>query len=292
VQLYTGQYGWMHEWYNSTYKTPDGGIAPTILHPQFKTFLQKLRSWYADGLLYRDVLTSTWNNGNDLVAANRVASITCWYSDFFSAWETLTKTVPAAEYEVAVLKKVDGSVVGYSLNDPAYPSWGFTSWSKNAPYGIALMDWFAANKDNYIVQVHGVPNVDWKWVDKNTNKISKTDPKLYAYSFIGFNNWNGVPTAAAGSTVTFGSAKRTAANEYLAKQVPLWNPDWFISYNWKDTVIEKNYVDASTFINEAITNYVVGRTSDADWDKALAQYKTLWADEFSKQASAIFKMAK
>jgi len=285
---FTGSSGWMHEWYNPTYKTADGGLAPTILHPKFKDFLKKMAVWYKDGLLYRDVLTSTWDNGNDLVAANRVASITSWYSDFYSAWETLTKTVPTAEYEIVVLKGVDGSPAKFTLNDPASPGWGYTSWSKNVAYGIALQDWFAASKDNYIVQVHGVPNVDWKWVNKDTNQISKTDPDLYAYSFIGFNPWNGVPTG----TVNFGSAKRTAATQYLAKQQGVWWPDWYVAYDWKGTPIEKNYVDASTYINEAITNYIVGRASDADWDKAVAQYKTMWADEFAKQATAIFKASK
>jgi putative aldouronate transport system substrate-binding protein len=285
---FTGSSGWMHPWYNPTYLTPDGGIAPTILHPKFKDFLKRMRSWYADGLLFKDVLTSTWDNGNDLVAADRVGSITSWYSDFYSAWETLTKTNPTADYEIVVLKNVDGGPAKFTLNDPASPGYGFTAWSKNAPWGVALADWFAASKDNYIVEVHGVPNVDWKWVNKDTNEISKTDPKLYAYSFLGFVPWNGVPTG----TVTFGSAKRTAANRYLAKQAGVWWPDWFIAYNWKDTPIEKNYNDASTFINEAISNYILGRSSDADWDKALAQYKTMWADEFSKQATAVFKASK
>jgi len=284
---FTGSSGWMHAWYNPTYKTPDGGIAPTILHPKFKDFLKRMQTWYKDGLLFKDVLTSTWDNGNDLVSANRVASITSWYADFYSAWETLTKTVPEADYEIVVLKGIDGSQAKFTLNDPASPSYGYASWSKLAPYGIALQDWFAASKDNYIVQVHGQPTVDWKWVNKDANEIQKTDKDLYAYSFLGFNPWNGVPTG----DVNFGSAKRNAATKYLATQKGVWWPDWFVAYDWKGTPIEKNYNDASTFINEAIANYVLGRTSDADWAKALATYKTMWADEFAKQATAIYKAA-
>jgi hypothetical protein len=30
----------------------------------------------------------------------------------------------------------------------------------------------------------------------------------------------------------------------------------------------------------------------ADWDKALATYKTMWADEFTKQATALYKAGK
>ena len=61
---------------------------------------------------------------------------------------------------------------------------------------------------------------------------------------------------------------------------------------WKGTPIEKGYNDAVTFINEAIASYVVGRSSDADWDKALATNKTMWADEFPRQATAAYKAAR
>ncbi len=286
---FTGSSGWMHLWYSPTYKTPDGGLATTIVHPKFKDFLQRMRQWYKDGLLYKDTLTTTWDGGNDLLAANRVAAISCWYSDFFSAWETLVRTVPGADYEIVIFKGVDGSPAKFTLNDPAAPGWGYTSWSKLAPYAIALQDWFAASKDNYIVQVHGVQTTDWTWVNKDANEIAKVDGALYAYKFMSYAPWNGVPT---GGEVTFGAAKRTAANRFLAKQTGVWWPDWYIAYDWKGTPIEKSYTDASTLINEAIANYILGRSTDADWDSVLAQYKTMWADEFGKEASAIFKAAK
>ncbi len=285
---FTGSSGWMHAWYNPTYLTPDGGIAPTILNPEFSDFLKRMQTWYKDGLMFRDVLSSTWDNGNDLVAANRVAAISCWYSDFYSAWETLAKSVPDAEYEIVTFKGADGSPGKFTLRDPASPGWGYASWSKLAAYGIALQDWFAASKDNYVVQVHGQPTVDWKWVNKDLNQIAKTDKDLYAYRFLGFNPWNGVPA----EDVNFESAKRTAANDVLAKTPGVWWPDWYVAYDWKGTPIEKNYGDAATFINEAIANYILGRTSDADWTKALATYRTMWADEFATRATEIYKASR
>lgn len=285
---FTGSAGWMHEWYNPVYKTPDGGIAPTILNPKFKDFLKRMRAWYKDGLLHQDVLSSTWDNGNDLIIANRAAAVSAWYSDFYGAWETLSQTVPTADYEIVVLKGIDGSPAKFTLNDPAVPGYGFTAWSKNVANGIKLMNWFAASTENYLIQTHGVPNVDWKWANKDANEITKTDPRLYAYSFIGFNPWNGVLTG----TVTFSRGKDNAARKVLSKMQGVWWPDWFIAYDWKGTPIERGYNDASTFINEAISNYVLGRSTDADWDKAVVQYKSMWADEFAKQATAVFKAAK
>lgn len=292
---FTGSHGWMHEWYNSTYISPDGKVMPTILHPNFKAFLSRMRQWYADGLINPDVLTSTWDNDIDLVAANRVGATASWYSDFYNGWVTLRQKVPNAFYEIDVLQGPNGSPAEFELNNPSAAQWSYTAWAPKdiVAAGIKLQDWFAANKDNYLVQVHGVQGTDWEYVKKGDitqrpqiKHISDKD--YYSYTFLGFNNWNGVVMGAT----DFKSEQYRAANTFLATQLPWFNPDWFVAYNWKGTPIEKNYNDASTFINEAIANVILGRSSLADWDKAVAQYKSMWADAFVESATKQYNAAK
>jgi hypothetical protein len=294
VYPFVGAVGWMHEWYNAIYISPDGKITPTILHPNFRNFLAKMANWYADGLINPDVYTSTWDNDNDLLAANRVGATASWYSDFYGAWATLRETVPDAEYEHAVLKGMDGSPAKFGLNNPAYASWSYTSWAPKdiVEAGIKLQDWFAANKTNYLVQVHGVPNVDWKYVNENDigqrpEILHISDQDYYSYTFLGFSAWNGI---VLGDDSFRANAYR-AANKLLGSKQGWFTPDWFVSYNWADTPIEKNYNDASTFINEAIANVILGRMPLTEWDKALAQYRTMWADEFVASATKQYNAA-
>jgi hypothetical protein len=285
VYPYVGMYGWQHEWYNTVYlDSATGNLMPTVLHPRFKDFLAKQAQWYKEGLHYADVITSSWDANVDLVAANRVAAVSSWYSDFYSGWETLVQKVPDAQYEVVVLKKVDGGPAAFALNAPAQASWVYTAWSKNVSWGIKLQDWFAASKDNYIVQIHGVPSTDWSWVNKDTNELKKTDDSIYAYSFLGYNPWNGVPT----NNTNFGAVKRREATKVIATYQAIYPPDWYSAF---DSTGMPNYVDAATFINESIANVVLGRSTMADWDRAVAQYKSMWADEFVRQATAAYKQA-
>jgi hypothetical protein len=253
-----------------------------------------MAEWYRDGLINPDVYVSTWDNDNDLLAANRVGATASWYSDFYGAWQTLRETVPDAEYEHTVLKGIDGSPGKFGLNNPASPRWTYTSWAPKdiVEYGIQLQDWFAANKTNYLVQVHGVPDVDWKYVDEGPiDKRPKiehiSDEDYYSYSFLTFYNWNGVVVGDD----SFRPSRYRAANEYLATQKGWFTPDWFVAYDWADTPIEKNYNDAATYINEAIANVILGRADLADWDDAVKQYRSMWADAFIASATAQYNDA-
>jgi hypothetical protein len=194
---FTGSVGWNHEWYKTNY-IEGGRVIPSILHPQFKAFLTKMAGWYKDGLFNQDIATSTWDNDNDLLAANRVGATASWYSDFYGAWQTLLETVPNAVYEHRALKGPGGAAPKIGLNDPAQAQWTYTSWAAKdvVNAGVKLQDWFAANKDNYLVQVHGVANTDWKYLEKGTDNDRPTiehisDKEYYSYNFLGYNPWNG-----------------------------------------------------------------------------------------------------
>ena len=294
VYPWVGAVGWMHEWYNAIYISDDGKITPTILHPNFRNFLAKMAEWYHDGLINPDVYTSTWDNDNDLLAANRVGATASWYSDFYGAWQTLRETVPDAEYEHAVLEGLDGSPAKFGLNNPAYASWSYTSWAPKdiVDAGIRLQDWFCANKTNYLVQVHGIPDVDWKYVNENDmgkrpEIIHISDQDYYSYTFVGFSAWNGVVLGDD----SFRATAYRAANKLLASKQGWFTPDWFVSYDWANTPIEKNYNDASTYINEAIANVILGRSTLDDWDKAVKEYRNMWANDFISGATAQYNAA-
>jgi hypothetical protein len=282
---FTGSSGWMHGWYNPTYQTPDGGIAPTVLHPRFLGFLRKMRRWYADGLIFPDVLSSNAARGNELVAGNRVGAVSSWYSDFYNAWARLAYAVPGADYEIVILKGIDGSPARFTMNDPASPGWAYTAWSSLVRWGITLQNWLAASKDNYIAQDHGQPGIDWTWIDKDRNRIAKKR-QLFAFDLLGFSPWNGVPV---GPVTSFRVEKEVAANDYLETQEGVWWPDWFVAYDWKGTPVQEKYDDAVTLINEAISHYIVGTSGDDDWRRAVAAHRRLWADEFSRRATALYK---
>ncbi len=292
---FTGVHGWLHEWYQSNYIDENGNVVPSVMHPNFKAFLTRMAQWYKDGLFNPDMATSTWDNDNDLLAANRVGATASWYSDFYGAWQTLVKTVPDAVYEHVPLKGPNGSTAKFSGNNPAQAQWAYASWSPKdiVAAGVKLQDWFAMNKDNYLVQVHGVQNTDWKYTNKGENTVRPqiqhiSDKDYYSYSFLGFNPWNGV---VVGGADDWSSQHYRDANVQLGKLAVWFPPDWFVAYDFKGTPIEKSRVDASTFINEAIANIILGKSPVSDWDAKVAQFRSMYGDEFTKLATAQYKQA-
>jgi putative aldouronate transport system substrate-binding protein len=295
VYPFVGAVGWMHEWYMATYLSGEGQITPTVLHPGFRTFLAKMAQWYKEGLINPDVQTLTWDNDNDLLAADRVGATASWYSDFYTAWGSLKEKVPAAEYEHVVLKGPDGAPAKFALFNPAFAKWSYTSWSPKdvVAAGIKLQDWFAANKDNYLVQWHGVQGTDWKYVNKGADTVRPeiqhiSDPEYESYSFLDYNNWNGFVLG----NMDFAKTATFAANKVLATKQAWFPPDWFVAYDWSGTKIKDNYNDAATFVNEAVANVILGRATLADWDKAMAQFREMWANEFVKVATQQYNAAK
>jgi hypothetical protein len=246
--------------------------------------------------LSADIATSTWDNDVDLIAANRVGATASWFSDFYGGWQTLLQTVPDAVYEHRALKGPGGAPAKIGLNDPAQAAWTFTSWAPKdvVNAGVKLLDWFAVSKDNYLVQIHGQPEVDWKYVNKGTDAqrpdISHTGPdeaEFYNYSFLGYNAWNG--SVIAGDA--WNPQQRYKAAQQIGAMQAWFNPDWFVGYDFTGTKVDTGYVDATTFINEAIVNIILNRTPISEWDAKVAQFKTMWADEFVKAASAQYRQA-
>ena len=290
---YTGSVGWHHEWYNPVH-IDNGKVTPSVLHPGFKTFLTKMAQWYKDGLINPDAATSTWDNDNDLLAANRVGATSSWYSDFYGAWQTLLQTVPDAVYEHRALKGPNGAPAKLGLNAPAAASWTYTSWaSKDVVIaGIKLQDWFAADKDNYLVQIHGVPKVNWDYINKlsvnerpEIKHLGKSEDS-YNYSFLGYNPWNGAVISEGWRPRAYRNA-----NLQIAKMQAWIPPDWFVAYDFSGTKVDTGNVDAATFINEAIANIIMGRSPVSEWDAKVAQYKSMWADEFIATATTQYKAA-
>ena len=69
--------------------------------------------------------------------------------------------------------------------------------------------------------------------------------------------------------------KEVAANDFLAKQEGMWWPDWFMAYDWKGTPIQEAYDEAVTLINNAISSYIAGTSSDDDRRKVVAEYRQI-----------------
>jgi hypothetical protein len=171
----------------------------------------------------------------------------------------------------------------------------FTAWAPGdvVKAGIKLLDWFAASKDNYLVQTHGVPGVDWRYVDRRGdlgNPIIEhiSDKQWWSYTFVYYAGWDAV---TSWRNIDWLDKMYADANIFLGAQQPWFQPDWFVPYDFKGTLVEKNEAAAVAFINGAIADIIMNKAPLSGWDAKVAEYRAMWADQFIKVATAQYKKA-
>jgi eukaryotic-like serine/threonine-protein kinase len=291
---FIGAVGWHHDWYQSTYLDAQGRVTPTVLHPEFRIFLARMAEWYRDGLLPPELVTSSGDRDNELLAADRVGATACWYSDFYPAWQTLVGKVPGAAYEHVVLRGPGGSPGRRALaGAPSAAQWAYASWSSKDAVagGIKLQDWFAANESSYLVQYHGVQGADWRYVRKRTGTERAliehvSDKDYHSYSFLHYGPWDSLLPAE-----DWESERRLEAYVALSKQ-PVWfRPDWFVLYDFAGTAVGRDDATAAGFINQAIADIITNNAPLAGWDAKAAEYRAMWADQFINLATAQYNRA-
>jgi putative aldouronate transport system substrate-binding protein len=278
----------------SNYIDSKGNVTPVPLHPGFKDYLRKMAQWNKDGLIYPESYSIKANAIGDLIAANRVGATSGWYSSTYRPWQTLLKTVPTAAYEFVLPQTLSGKPYLVKKDNPGSPQLAVVSFSPVAAQAVKLVDWFGTSKENYITMKAGVRGTDWDWVDQNATTIKylvdKTDPsKSYNYGFSFFFNgpWNPKP-----ANPKWLDQQYAAGNKIIDALPPLWNPDWFVPYDFKGTPIANGFADAQTLLSEAEVNIILGKRPVDDWDQVIAQYRKTFADQYIQLATAQYNQFK
>jgi ABC-type glycerol-3-phosphate transport system substrate-binding protein len=265
----------------NNYLDAQGRVTPNILHPGYKTYLGKLREWYAEGLIYKEQYTVTQDQALDQVIANKVASYTGWHSVVLSGWEPLLKTVPDSSYDIAFIKTATGKPFASQMGNPGSPHLGVTSYSPVVNEAVKLSAWFVANPTNHTTMVFGVPNKHWRWIDESKLVAERMVEGIDCAFCIGSHTLFNV----RGPNETW-QRGHWWGNQDVLKGTPHWYPpDWFVPYNFRGTVIDGKAVDAYTLIEEARTGIILGRRPVDDWDTVTAQFRRMYGDDYIRLAT-------
>jgi putative aldouronate transport system substrate-binding protein len=264
------------------YLDPQGRITPNVMHPGYKAYIGKMAQWYKEGLMYQEQYAVSTNQVNDLVTANKVATLVSWYSSVLNGWEPLLKTVPDSEYVLAFPKTVNGNLYAIAVGAPARPLYGVTSYSTVVDWCTKLLNWANADPTNYVALIFGEPDKDWKWVDKSKILTERINTGIdCAFCMAGAKlSWN-----PRGTTDTWQRAHWWGFQDVMVNKPNRYPPDWYIPYNLKGTAVEASAVDAYTLIEEAKANIILGKRPLDDWDGVVAQFRKMYGDAFQQLAT-------
>jgi putative aldouronate transport system substrate-binding protein len=272
------------------YENESGEIVPIALHPRYEVYLETLARWYKNGLLHPDQYLIQKDQAEDLIIGNRVAAHAGWYSNFIRPWEKLLQNDPNAEYEYVALKTYKGEDYKVTRGFDANPGMSIVSYSKNAVETLKLFEWMVSSQANYLNTRYGLEGVHWKWADESAHSIVdlRGGEGVYdaAYQLIHYGDYFPTITNLGDSFVL---KKYIEAQQLMKEQGYIWNPDYFINYDTDGTEFENTKADADALLDETRTRIIIGEQSIDEWDDFLTTYREMYADEFIKYASKLYK---
>ncbi|MBP1990114.1 extracellular solute-binding protein [Paenibacillus eucommiae] len=158
----------------SWWKNEEGKYLPPEMHPEYKTMLATLNSWFKKGIIHPENFIGNYFQVHpQLIDANKIGANMGWYSGAFRA-EPFSEKYPDAEF--ATIQPLKGKF-DHGYMQVASPSnvVSISVNSKNAIGVIKFLDWLCEDLENMIVSRFGIPGVHWDYVDKEKG-ITKALP--------------------------------------------------------------------------------------------------------------------
>lgn len=260
------------------YLTSDGDIQPWYAHENAFPMLETLQKWYKNGWLYKEYLTVTTEQIQDLVRADRLAFASGWYNAPVAPSVDVVASNPDSRIEwssvPAFTDAPAGGVSAWSSN-PVYSACVVLSGtSQNAEWAIRLIDWMFASTENYMLCTYGIEGEHWEYADDTkttfrlldgySEKYNKGyyqlqewfDESIYPAQFVDETDYSAYSISKMQKTINNGIATVEAF-------------DYFVPYDLTGTDAEMLNNDAETMIEEAAAKVINGEYGEADWDKAV-----------------------
>jgi putative aldouronate transport system substrate-binding protein len=256
------------------------------MHPKYKDYLATMARWAKDGLISSDIIQN--DQLNDMVVNNQVGAVGEWYSMHFDPLIKLREKVPEADYEVITPKSLSGNAYKLPISGIYGPETLFVSYSPNTEFAMKLYNWFMESPENYWTQKAGIQGEDWEWVDKNaqTYKTLKQLEKPeqgynYAFSVSFYPPWN-LFLANADAKNQMYYERQAFYLKYGSYYEP---PDWFVTYNFKDTPVADAKEDTDTLLTENKAKIILGEAPVDEWDNVIKHYKEIYGDKYVELAT-------
>jgi putative aldouronate transport system substrate-binding protein len=241
--------------------------------PEFRNYLQNMRSWYASGLLPKEFPVLKFRQDIDLVKQDKVGSFGVPIQEVWGIEQELKKVAPAADLEVVPPMK---GTVGYTAYNSTTGYYGAFMIPKSVSKDKALrilhvLDLSASQEINDLYK-YGIEGVDYKVVngEKQVDAAQIQKDVGVAYTIVNsydkykaFNAVTGVPKEAV-------NAMKTALDQYQSKMGD------YKSSPFNGLISDTNnkrsadlFKDLTTMENKA----VIGQITMEQWDDYVAKLK-------------------
>ncbi len=271
------------------YYMDNGKVNFGLLSPNFKTFVETMAKWYAEGLIDPDFLANQADNLKTLATSGKVFAFIGTQGANYVPYDTiLSKGIPGAKLTLAPWPKgPDG--VAYTAQSGVVNlvgngfGIGITTECKNVEAAIKYLD-YGYSEEGVMLNNFGVEGVSYEydadgniqWTADVAARIAEStvDDVIGAYAVCGITSW-----ASAVHPYTF-KLFRTYPGQYEAGE--LWGqasaaldmPPLTPTAE-ESSIVSTITNNVTTYRDEMIANIIMGRASMDNYDEVVENAKTM-----------------
>ena len=261
------------------YLADDGTVMPWYMDENAYQMLETFHRWYEKGWLYKEYLTITTEQIQDLVMADRIGCGAGWYNAPMAPTDTVRKSNPDSKMDWISLPNLtdfpEGGMPAWTTNPINVAAVVMSATNQNPETAVKLVDWMFASTENYMLCTYGIEGKHWEWTDDSHKTFRRLDTENYNIGFYQFVEW--FDTDIFPKEEIDQDNYRNNAIEKMQQAINRMEVaetfDYYIPYDFTGTEAEMLNNDADTIIEEAAAKVVSGEFGQSEWENAV---KTAW----------------
>ena len=286
--------------YNGNYADEDNNIWDVKCNEHYVELLDFVKTLAENGYMPKEWQTMDDAAWWDLFYADCAGVLGTWYSDYCKHMERLWEINPNASYvQLVPFKCVEGIQPAYLATKPYFNRMAFpASGSKEGIIEVAkFLEWVQADYDNVITCSYGIPDVDWRWSDRDNNIIEVLTDRFQAYSmdyYVLVQFWDMYPAwgfSTYADTYTEEMYRMRALCNAVDDIYYVAPVDYMVTYDYSGTAVEKLIGEGATLFNEAVAQYLADEISRDDFLAAQQTYIDMEGSVYSKVRTEQYKAA-
>ncbi len=279
-------------------------IKPAELQPGYKDFVAKMADWYKAGYIYPDTLgTTDLNKLRETLKTQKVGANAAWYSVVTLGLPAVQQVNPEVQMDAVFLTGPKGMAATIDASG-ASGAVVINRRAANPEAIIKFINWQYADPKNHLVADRGIPDKDWKFVDKpdiakdlpaGTRLVETADYRTTGY--IGeFATSLGLPMETKYAVLTPDGKVTQHAKWLICCQADVSKgkmpPDGNVSYDLRQ--LRKDFANVADFdrlIEEETTKFITGARPLTEWDAFIDQMKKAGLDQWTQSYTGMYKAA-
>jgi len=278
-------YGIGGEWYQI-----DGVAKYGPVEPEFRTYVELMKSWYEKGYLRSDFYSVVSANYNEEITWRDYANgkmVACDGSNTFGSMLTMWGDDPNA-YGLAVRQPVlnagDETHIRFDQGYVNGQQLAISTSCENPELAVSWMD-YRYTEDGFMLLHYGIEGLTYKYIGDHeiriTDNIINNDEGANPMTYVGKYSAGGLSVSLSDYTVNW-----CYIDPVYAVEILVWGQDK-CDHNYPNiemptaemgSEFAKLYSDIETYIHETVPKFIIGSLSMDKYDDFVAQIYALGMD--------------